>query len=141
MEVQINWAAIVLATFAGMVVGAVWYAKPVFGKMWIDLVHLSEKDQKKGAGMAMGVALVTTFLTAYILAHVTYISQRFYGVSYMNSALNTAFWLWLGIAATAVVMTNTFEQRRKKLTLLTVAHLLVSMLVMAFVLGLMPPTV
>lgn len=141
MEVQINWAAVLLATIASMAVGFVWYAKPVFGKMWMDLVHLSEKDQQKGAAMAIGQALVTAVVTAYVLAHVTYISQSFFGVSYMESALNTAFWLWLGISATTIVTHNAFEQRRKKLTLLTVAHQLVAFLVMGFVIGLMPPTV
>jgi hypothetical protein len=141
MEVQINWVAVLLATVASMAVGMVWYAKPVFGKMWMDLVKLSDKDQQKGAAMAIGQALVAGVLTAYILAHVTYISQSFFGVSYMESALNTAFWLWLGVCATTVVTNNAFEQRRKKLTLLTVAHHLVSFLAMGLVLGLMPPAV
>ncbi len=141
MEVQINWVAVLLATVASMFVGFVWYAKPVFGKMWQDLVKLSDKDQQKGAAMAIGQALVAGVFTAYILAHVTYISQTFFGVSYMESALNTAFWLWLGISATTIVTHNAFEQRRKKLTLLTVAHQLVTFLVMGLVLGLMPPTV
>ncbi|MES2971714.1 MAG: DUF1761 domain-containing protein [Patescibacteria group bacterium] len=139
MEVQINYVAVLLATLASMFVGFVWYAKPVFGKMWMDLVGLDEKAQQKGATAAIVQALLAGFLTAYVLAHVTYISQSFYGVSYMESALNTAFWLWLGIAATTVVIHNAFEQRRKKLTLLTVANELVTFLSMGFVLGLLPP--
>lgn len=139
MEVHINWAAVVLATIASMIVGFVWYAKPVFGKMWMDLVKLDEKKQQEGAAMAIGQALVAGLITAYILAHVTYISQYFFQVSFMESALNTAFWLWLGISATTVVTHDAFEQRRKKLTLLTVAYQLVSFIAMGVIIGAMAP--
>lgn len=32
MEVQINWVAVLLAMVSSMVVGSIWYAKPVFGE-------------------------------------------------------------------------------------------------------------
>lgn len=139
MEVQVNWAGVLLATIVGMVVGFVWYAKPVFGDMWQKLVKLDEKKAREGAVKAIVQALVAGLLTAYIIAHVAYISFTFFDVSFMSSALQTAFWLWLGISATTVVTHNAFEQRPTKLTVLTVAHQLVTFLAMAVVIGWMSP--
>jgi hypothetical protein len=53
--------------------------------------------------------------------------------------VSTAFWLWLGIALVSVLTHNTFEQRPWKLTLINVANILVTMVVMAVIIGLMPP--
>lgn len=140
MEVQVNMWAVVLATVASMVVGGVWYAKPVFGKTWQSLVGLKDSEMKNGATFALFQALVCGFITAYVLAHVTYLSNSFFvGDSFMKSALQTAFWVWLGFQATAIVTHNAFEQRRKKLTLMTLANQLVTLLVMGFVIGWLAP--
>ncbi len=139
MNVEVNYVGVLLAAIASMAVGAVWYAQPVFGKMWMKLVGLKQSDAKEGAVTAMLQAFVAAIITAYILAHVTFLSNYYFGNSYMNAALNTAFWLALGISVTTVVTHNTFEGRRKKLTLLTIAHQMVSFLVMGLVIGAFAP--
>lgn len=139
MQVEINWLGVLLAAVANMVVGMVWYARPVFGERWKGLVKLDESRAKKEAPVAIAGAFVLAIMTAYILAHVTYISGVFFNVSYMESAFNTAFWLWLGISATTILTHGLFEQRRKKLMIMTVAHQLVTYMVMAAVLGLFKP--
>jgi|GEM_PF-696836 len=109
MDVQINMWAVLLATVASMVVGSVWYAKPVFGKTWAKLAKLDDKQMQKGAGKAMLQAVVAGFLTAYVLAHVAYLSNSLFQDSFMQNAVQTAFWLWLGISATTIVTHNAFE--------------------------------
>lgn len=137
--VDVNVWAILLAAVSSMVVGSIWYAKPVFGTMWAKLVKLSDNDMREGAMMAMVGAFVVAVLTAYILAHVTYISSYFFQVSFMESALNSAFWLWLGIALPTIVTHGLFEKRRKKLMLLTSVHTLVTFVVMALIIGALKP--
>ena len=139
MEVQVNMWAVLLATISSMVVGGIWYAKPVFGRSWQKLVGLKDGEMGKDAGMGLGIALVAGFITAYVLAHVTYLSNVFYGNSFMNAALGTAFWMWLGFQLTVIIVHNTFEQRRKKLTLMTAANQLVTLLVMAGIIGWLQP--
>ncbi len=139
MEVQINWVAVLLAAVASMVVGAVWYAKPVFGTMWGKLVKLDDKKMGEGAVKGMAIAFIAAVITAYVLAHVAFISEYFFGVSFFQSAVQTAFWLWLGISATTIVTHNAFEQRPRMLTLLAVGFQLVSLLVMGVVIGWLQP--
>lgn len=84
-----------------------------------------------------GSVFVSSLITAYILAHVAFLSHHYFSNSFLQDTLTTAFWLWLGFTATRVYVHDTFEARRKKLTLLTVSHELVTVLIMALIIGLM----
>lgn len=139
MDVQINWLAVVLATISSMVVGGIWYAKPVFGEKWQKLVKLDDKKMQSGAAKAMGVTVVVSLLTAFVLAHVTYLSWSFYGGSFFSAALTTGFWAWLGFTAARMITHDAFEQRNPKLTMMNVTHELVTLLVMAAVIGWLQP--
>lgn len=137
MEVQINWLAVVLAMLSTMVVGSIWYAKGVFGRRWMKLVGIKEKDTSEGAARAIVITLIVSFITAYVLAHVTYLSNQFFGNSFLQDALMTAFWVWLGFVAARVITHDAFEQRPTELTAMTVMHEFVTFMVMGLVIGLL----
>lgn len=137
MDVQVNLLAVFLAAAATMVVGSIWYAKGVFGNTWAKLAKVDMSKTPKAAemGWLMGSTFVASLITAYVLAHVTYLSAQFFGQDYMQSALTTAFWVWLGFTAARIYTHDAFEGRRKKLTALNVVHELVTFMVMAVVIG------
>jgi hypothetical protein len=139
MEVDINYLAVFLAGASTMVVGAIWYSKSVFGTVWSKLAKVDLSKPPKAGKMAwlMSTTFLASVLTAYILAHVTALSAAFFDKTFLEAALTTGFWLWLGLVATRVYVHDAFEGRRKKLTLLTVSHELVTIMVMALVIGLM----
>ncbi len=139
MDVQINWVAVVLAMISSMVVGSVWYMPAVFGKSWSKMVGMTKEKQEKGAGKAIAVTVVVSFISAFVLAHMTYISSVFYNESFMVSAFTTAFWLWLGFTAARFITHDAFEQRPTKLTVMNVAHELVTFMVMALIIGALKP--
>ncbi len=139
MEVQINWIAVLLAMVSSMVVGSIWYAKPVFGEKWQKLVKLDDKKMQTGAAKAMGITVVVSLITAFVLAHVTYLSYSFFNTSFMSAALTTAFWAWLGFTAARMITHDAFEQRNPKLTMMNVVHELVTLLVMGLVIGWLQP--
>ncbi len=135
MDIQINLIGVLLAAASALVVGMVWYSGALFGREWTKVTGVSEKDMKKAMPNAMPQIIVAALLTAYILAHVTYLSQQFFGYSYLKSALETAFWLWLGISATTIVAHDAFENRSKKLLAINVGNRLATYLVMALIIG------
>ncbi len=137
MEVQVNYLAVLLAAAASMVVGMVWYAKPVFGTKWMKMVGLTDEKAKKGSVQAIIIAFVCSLVTAYVLAHVIYLSNSFFANSLVQDSLTTAFWLWLGISASRVITHDAFEQRDMKLTAMTIGNQLVTLLAMAAVIGFM----
>ncbi len=139
MDVQVNLLAVFLAAVSTMVVGSIWYSKGVFGTTWEKLAKASmTKKNFKPSDMAwlMGSTFVASLLTAYVLAHVTYLANQFFGDSFLENALTTGFWLWLGFVATRLYVHDAFEGRRKKLTALNALHELVTFMVMALIIGL-----
>lgn len=139
MDVDVNYLAVFFAAVSSMVVGSIWYSPDVFGKQWMKMTgHKADPNFPKSKMAWMyGTVFVASLVTAYVLAHVTFLSNQFLGGDFLMSALSTAFWLWLGLTAARVYTHDTFEGRRKKLTLLTVSHELVTLLVMALIIGVM----
>jgi hypothetical protein len=135
MNVEVNMWAVLLATLSSMAVGSVWYAKSVFGKTWMKLIKKNEKDLSSGASMAIGGTLIASFITAYVLAHVAFLSNNFFHNSFFQDTTTTAFWLWLGFTATRFVTHDLFEHRPVTLTLMNSAHELVTVMVMAVIIG------
>lgn len=140
MDVVINYWAVLAAAAASMAVGAIWYSPGVFGNMWMKLTKVNPNNAASNRQMTLMYVgtFVASLLTAYVLAHVTFLSHHFFNNTFLLDALTTGLWLWLGFTAARVYVHDTFEGRRKKLTLLTMAHELVTILVMALVIGLLP---
>jgi uncharacterized protein YacL len=136
MDVQINIWGVLAAVVASMVVGSLWYSNALFGKHWRMLEHIDEKRAKKEMPMGMIGMIITSLLMAYVLAHVTYLSYKFFtDNSYQMSAIMTAFWMWLGFVLPVVASNTLFNQRRKKAALLHAGNWLVILLVMGLVIG------
>lgn len=68
---KLNWWAVLLATFSSFVVGFLWYDKRAFGKQWMKLVGLSEKQIKSGKGVkrALTWTAIVSFLSAATLGY------------------------------------------------------------------------
>ena len=140
MNVDINYLAVLLAAVSSMVVGSLWYMPATFGKTWMKMTGIKPNRSNMTAGkMAWlyGSVFVASLVTAYVLAHMAFIGNKFFQDSFMTSSLQAGFWLWLGFTAVRIYVHDTFEMRRKKLTLLNAAHELVTIMVMAVIIGAM----
>ena len=139
MEVSINYLAVLLAAVSSMVVGATWYSQGVFGKTWAKLakVKMGKNDTPAQMTVLFGGVFVASLITAYVLAHVAFLSNHFFGDNFLQNSLSTAFWLWLGLTAARIFTHDSFEGRPRKLTLLTAGHEFMTLLVMGLIIGLM----
>ena len=136
MNVEVNWWAVILATASSMVVGSIWYARSVFGNMWMKLTKIDEKKMKEMSSAGPIVAtIVASLVTAYILAHVSFLAHKYFNNTFFVDAVSTAFWVWLGFTAARLVVHDAFEGRPVKLTVLNSAHELVTILVMGAIIG------
>jgi uncharacterized membrane protein len=118
-----------------MVVGAVWYAKPVFGRRWMRLSGITDEDTK-GAALPLIITFVVSFFTAAVLAGSAAIAQHFYeGSSFLLTTLVTAVILWIGFTASRMLTHDLFDRRSSSLTVLNLAHELVTIVVMALIIG------
>ena len=134
MDVQINIWGVLLATVASVAVGMIWYNEKVFGGSWVKMAKI---DPKKGSmGWSMGSVLLSSLVMAYVLAHVSYIANQFFQNSFLQDAMTTAFWIWLGFQGLRFFMHDQFNQRRKKESAIHIANDLVTIVVMSVVIGL-----
>jgi hypothetical protein len=139
MDVQINYLAVVLAMLSSLVIGSVWYAQSGFGKIWAKLAKIDMSKDRGSVFKPIAVTVVVSLITAYVLAHVTFLSNQFFHHSFLQDAVSTAFWLWLGLTAARFVTHDAFEGRPVKLTILNCAHELVTLLVMGLIIGWLQP--
>jgi uncharacterized membrane protein len=122
-----NWKGILAATVAAMIIGSIWYARPVFGKQWQKLVGLKDSDMKKGMAKGMIIMLIVALVTAVVLARFVVIANP---QSYMQ-ALKLGFWIWLGFVATYAIGGGVFEKRAPMLMAINLGNSLVTLLVMS----------
>ena len=137
MGVDINVWAVLLATASSMVIGSIWYAKPVFGNTWIRLAKIDMSKDNGPVWRPIVITLIVSLITAYVLAHVPYLSNQFFANSFLQDSLTTAFWMWLGFTAARIITHDAFEGRPAKLTAITISHELVTLPVMGLIIGLM----
>lgn len=135
MDVQVNLWAVVAAMASSLVVGSLWYSPAVFAKRWAKLARI---DTSKGGNVAKPIAItvVVSLLTAYVLAHVAFLSHQFFHHSFLQDSLGTAFWLWLGLAGARFVTHDAFEGRPAELTAINVGCELVTLMLMGLIIGL-----
>lgn len=136
MEVQINIIAVIAAMLSSMVVGSIWYAQAVFGKPWSKLAKVDMSDKRGNMAKPLITTLIVSFITAYVLAHLAYVSNQFFGNSLLQDSLMTAFWAWIGFTAARFVTHDAFEGRPDKLTLINVSNEFVTIMVMGLIIGL-----
>lgn len=136
-SVNINWLAIVLATAAAMAIGSIWYG-PLFGKRWMKLVNLKEKDTKTGWQVPMLTMTVMAFVQAFILRHfIVYTSYFYPDMSELSIGLVTALWAFVGFVLPVVLSANMFARRPNDLTQIELGNQIVTLLAIGAILGVM----
>ena len=136
MEVQVNYLAVVLAMLSSLVVGSIWYAQKVFGNTWAKLAKIDMSKDRGSVFKPIATTIVVSLITAYVLAHVAYLSNHFFENSFLQDSLMTAFWMWLGFTAARFITHDVFEGRPVKLTVLNIGNEFVTIMIMGLVIGL-----
>ena len=114
---HVNWLAVLVATAAYFVLGALWYSKVLFGSKWAQLVKLDMNDPnlKKGIGGMMVstfvLMLVVCFGLEILIVKVGFAQEPIYGI---ELGLLTG----ITFAATAVSINYVYENRPTNLYLI-----------------------
>lgn len=136
---EVNYWAVIVATLSTLVVGSVWYTPKVFGTRWMRLAKVDPKAVEAAGIWPIVVTVLVSFLTAWVLAGAVYISWEFYAGAFFTASVVTAVLLWIGFTAARMITHDAFEGRPSGLTTLNLAHELVTILVMAVIIGVWPP--
>jgi hypothetical protein len=127
---EVNYLAVLVAGFASMVVGMLWYG-PLFGKTWIKQMGWTQKYiedcKKKGMGTSYFLNFIATLVTALTLAHLLKVLEV---ESYVDAA-HIAGGLWLGFVAPVMLGSVLWEQKPWKLYFINVLFYLVALFAMS----------
>jgi len=131
--VDVKWLAVIAATVAAFMLGGLWYAKALFGYVWMQEVGLNE-EAVNSANMpkVFGSTFVLQLLAAIALS-------AFLGAdSNWLEGLHTGLWIGLFWVATAYGVTYLFEQRSLRLWLINAGYYVVLYAVMGTIIGAWP---
>lgn len=133
---MINWVAVIAAAVAAFAAGMVWYSPAMFGKKWMKMMGITEKEMAKQKDKMMGVmvkSLILAAISALVLAHLLIALN----ITTLFSAVQLAFWIWLGFYATSTYMGVLYEKKNVDWWIITSGHYLVATIASAIVLVLM----
>ena len=66
---ELNWIAVIAAGLSSMILGALWYAPPVFGRAWQAATGLSDAELQGGnPALIYGGATILSLITAAIFS-------------------------------------------------------------------------
>jgi len=133
----INYLAVIAATLSSMIVGAIWYTPRVFGNYWMKLSGVTP-GKGSDAVRPIIVTVIVSFITAWVLAGAAFISADFYGGGFLGNALLTGLILWAGFTAARFITHDQFDKRPWQLTVLNLVHELVTIEIMALIIGVWP---
>lgn len=139
MVPEINYWAVLLAMLSSMVVGSIWYTPKVFGTRWARLANVDMTGSARSAVWPIVTTVLVSFITAWVLAGASAIAWHFYDGSFFWGTIVTAVLLWAGFTAARFITHDAFEGRPTALTTLNIGHELVTLVIMAVIIGVWPP--
>lgn len=128
---EINFLSVIMAALANMALGAIWYAPPVFGKAWLELVDAKPRRVKKTESHTWAYYLIGLFSSltmAFVLAFMLSVSE-----ADLVTGFIIAFLLWVGFIGTISLNAVLWGGRDSKLWLLDNAFYLVSLVTMSII--------
>ena len=138
MSVPINYLAVIVAAFANMVLGALWYG-PLFGEAWKTMMAFSPEKlaamKAKGMAMSYGLMAIGSILMAWVLAHAIIFAGAFLEMGGLSTGLMAGFMNWLGFVVPVTVGAVLWEGRSWKLWWLNASYSLVGFLIMGAILS------
>lgn len=135
MFVHVSVWGVILAALSAMFVGAIWYSPALFGKQWSKIIGLSDKEMKQKRNSVMGLLVLVSLVTAYVLSLFIVYFHAYVGGSWLKAGIDTSILAWLGFAATAVIAHGAFEPRDKQLLYINVGNRLVTLFVMGLIIA------
>ena len=129
---QLNWLAILVASVAYFMLGALWYSKILFANTWIKStgVDMNNPNAKKGVGGVMAFSFVLMFITCIGLGIVVYRLGFTTWTSGIKLGLVTGFCF----SGTAVFISYLYQMKPKVLSLIDGAYHIVGQIIASIIL-------
>ena len=129
---SLNWVAVIVAAVGGGVVGAIWYAGPLFGNRWADSVGV--KPMTMSTMMTPKVA-IGAFVMPLVMAYVLTLFIGGMGITSLVNGAIVGFLAALGFSAMAALNAFVYDGRNMTWFGITAGYQFVVLTVMGAVIG------
>lgn len=137
----VNYLAIVIATAAAWLFGAVYYG--LLSKAWLAALGTTAEALKQDAAgkgrLAAAAPYILTFVAEFVMAYVLYGLLLHLAGWTVRAGVISAALCWAGFVLTTVMVNNAFPRRRPMLTVIEAGHWLGVLLIMGAILGWIGP--
>ena len=106
---DLNWLAVVAATFAYFALGGIWYAPPVLGNVWMKAAGLEAPADGGGPGPGIYVGPLVGALVASIATAMLAAATR---SDTVGEGITLGLVVGIGFAASIVGVTGVFESNK-----------------------------
>ena len=119
---NINYLAVLTATFITMILGALWFSPILFGKKWMKMMGFTEEQLKEdGSAKEMIISVFTSFVEAIVLASLIIMT----GADTFFQGLHLGLMIGIGIIAMVNLSNAMFNRVPIKLWLIGSGYRLV----------------
>jgi hypothetical protein len=125
-----NYWAIVVASIAYFMIGALWYSPVLFSKAWVEESKVKPDPSKSLAKLLIGTFIITAFMV-YLLAYLIAATGSFSALG----GLRMGFITGIGFVATTLGITFLYEGRSLKLFLIDAGYHIAGLLVSGLIIG------
>lgn len=132
---HINVWSIVVAAVVSFAIGALWYSPVLFGKEWMRLKNISEKDITAESKRGMWKLYLTQFITTLVLFCVLGFIISVTNSKTMGDGMFMAFLVWVGFSLTTAVGDIMWNKTPIKLALINEVCTLVSWVIGGAIIG------
>ena len=98
--ISVDYLWVLIAALSQMVLGSFWYSPILFGKQWMRLVGMTEKEIKQGSG-DMKKLYISSYIVSFIAAYVMAVFIQNLGIVTATGGAQLGFWAWLGFIGTS----------------------------------------
>lgn len=144
--IPVNYVAIVVCAVIGMIIGALWHSKILFGKIFMEASGMDMnmtpekmKEMQKEMWKLYLTQFVLLLIELYVLSHIIVMGMAYFGTTGAMSGISTAFWVWLGfampLAASNAMWSNRPRKMAWRLFFINAGYMLVSLLIFGVILG------
>lgn len=119
---------VLLASFAHMIIGMLWYSPTVFGTMWMQLARVTPDPSR------MKNAIICGFISNIIMASIMVCFMIRLNITTFAQAFNFGWMAWLGFVAPTSLQSVLWANDPVQLYVLNNGCRLASMVVMALIL-------
>ena len=130
---HVNFLSVVVSAAIYWILGALWYSKIIFGKLWMKNIGKTEEQVKEGFSyMAFIWSFIWSFVAAYGIARL----MVWTGGHTVGDGILIGLLAGVCFVLAVMVINNLFERRPKSLLVINASYHTIALMIAGIVIGL-----